>query len=103
MRNLTLALVVIAAVAAAPAAGQSNTDPVERVVVSDLDLASADGQRLLARRIGRAIELVCGSYYGIRENFEIDAIDQCRRHAKAEVERQVAAIDRQQRTLSASR
>ena len=103
MRNLTLAVVVIAAIAAAPAAGQSDTDPVERVAVSDLDLASANGQRLLARRISRATEFACGSYVGARENSEIDAIDQCRRRAKLEVEKQVAAMDRQRGTRSASR
>ena len=103
MRNLTLAIVVIAAIAAAPAAGQSGTDPIERVGVSDLDLASADGRRLLARRISRATEFVCGSYAGARDIYEIDAIDQCRLRAKVQVEQQVAAIDRQRRTRSASR
>ena len=103
MRNFQLAIVAIAAIAAAPAAGQADADPVERVTVSSLDLASADGRRLLARRIGLATELACGSYAGKREHHEIDAIDQCRRRAKAEVARQVAAIDKQQRTRSASR
>ncbi|MCY7271476.1 MAG: UrcA family protein, partial [Sphingomonas bacterium] len=101
MRNLQLAIVAIAAIAAAPAAGQADADPVERVAVSSLDLASVDGRRLLARRIAQATELACGSYAGKREYYEIDAIDQCRRRAKAEVARQVAAIDNRQLIRSA--
>ena len=104
MRQFTLAIAVIAAVAAVPATGQqANPDPVERVAIGDLNLASADGQRMLARRIGHATELACGSYAGARENYELEAIDDCRRLARADVKRQVAAIDRQQRIKSASR
>ena len=103
MRNIQLAIVAVATIAAAPAAGQGNADPVERVAVSSLDLASANGRRLLARRIGQATELACGSYAGVREDYEIDAIDQCRQRARVEAKRQLAAIDRQQGTKSASR
>ncbi len=104
MRSFILTISIIAAIAAAPATGQqADIDPVERIFVADLDLGSADGRRLLTRRVSRATELACGSYAGAREDAEIDAIDQCRRRAKADVERQVAAIDKQQRTRSASR
>ena len=104
MKKFTLTIAAIVATVAPPATGQqANANPVERVTIGDLDLASADGQRMLARRVGQATELACGSYAGTREYYEIDAIDQCRRDARAEVKRQVAAIDRQQRTKSASR
>lgn len=104
MRKFALMIAASAAIAATPVAGQqADANPVERVAVGDLDLASADGLRMLARRIGQATELACGSYAGTREYYEIDAIDQCRRDARAEVKRQVAAIDRQQRTKSARR
>ena len=104
MRNFTLTISIIAAMAASPAAGQqADIDPVERIAIADLDLDSAEGRRLLARRVGRATELACGSYAGARENAEIDGIDQCRRRARAEVDQQVAAIVKHQRTRSASR
>jgi UrcA family protein len=104
MRKFTLTLAVIAAIAASPAAGQqAAADPVARVAIGDLDLASAAGQRMLARRIGQATERVCGSYLGTRHYYEVDAIDQCRRHARSEVRRQVAAIQQRQRIQSASR
>ena len=104
MRHFTLTISIIAALASSPAVGQqAGTDPVERIAIADLDLGSAEGRRLLAHRVGRATELACGSYAGVRENAEIDAIDQCRRRARAEVEQQVAAIVKHQETRSASR
>lgn len=104
MRHFTLTISIIAAMIATPAASQqADTDPVERIAIADLDLGSAEGRRLLTRRVGRATELACGSYAGVRENAEIDGIDQCRRRARAEVERQVAAIVKHHGTRSASR
>lgn len=104
MRKFTLTIAAIAAIAASPVAGQQ-TDAVfvGRAAYGDLDLTSADGRRILARRIGQATEIACGNYAGVSEYYEIDAIDQCRQRAKAEVKRQVATIDSQQRTMSASR
>jgi UrcA family protein len=104
MKKFTLTMAVIAAIAASPVSGQqADADPVVRVAFGDLDLASAAGQRMLARRIGQATERACGSYAGTREYYEVDAIDQCRRRARTEVKRQVAAIKQQLRTQSASR
>ena len=104
MKKLTLTMAVIAAIAASPATGQkADADPVTRMAIGDLDLATAAGRRMLARRIGQATELACGSYAGKREYYEVDAIDQCRRRARIEVKRQVAAIEQQLRIQSASR
>lgn len=104
MRHFTLTISIIAAMAASPAAGQqADTGAVERIAIADLDLGSAEGRGLLVRRVGRATELACGSYAGARENAEIDAIDQCRLRARAEVDQQVAAIVKHHGTRSASR
>ena len=103
MQKFTLTMMAIALVASPASAQQHSDEPLVRVTVADLDLASVEGQRILTRRIGRATELACGSYAGMHHYDEVDPIDRCRRRARAEVERQVAAIERQQSTSLAAR
>lgn len=64
------------------------------VSYADLDLTTAKGKKSLDRRIGRAIETVCGSYALAHEMVEIDRIDKCRATAKQGVEPQMANIRR---------
>lgn len=104
MQKYLVAGAIFAALCAAPAAGQQAGDvALERISIADLDLDSEAGQRALKRRIGQATESVCGSYAGKRDDYEIDAIDECRRRVRAEVDRTVEAKVNQQKTRLARR
>jgi UrcA family protein len=63
-----IAILTAAAVALMPVAASAETFPKEaksmRVSHADLNLASPEGQKALHRRIGSAVEQVCGDEYG---------------------------------------
>lgn len=87
-----------AALTALPVAGfaqQSATTVTanrDRAVVSyaDLDIASAQGQRILKRRLAGAIEDVCGSFANVTEWSVELQVKHCRRAAWASADRQLA-------------
>lgn len=94
-----LNLMFAAALVALPVAGLAQqtattvTATRDHAVVSyaDLDLASAQGQRVLKRRLSGAIEEVCGSFANVTEYSEEARIIQCRGVAWASADRQLAA------------
>jgi UrcA family protein len=64
--------------------------------LADLNLASPAGRVTLHRRVARALEAACGSYFQASPE-ETDEIDTCRKQALAEVRPAVAtAIARAQ-------
>jgi len=91
MRQRILFTAAALSVAAAmPAFAQAV--PASRTIgYTDLDLASHKGRAAMDRRIGAAIEEVCGSYAGARSD-EIRAIDRCRAAARTGVDSQLAAL-----------
>lgn len=100
--TITLAVLFAALPAAAFAQSAPTTSviaPSDRAVVSyaDLDIASAAGKRILNRRLGGAIEQVCGSFANAREYAEEDRVTQCRGAAWASAERQLAEHPASQR------
>ena len=84
------ATLLVSAAAAAPAFAAQD-DTVRLVHTADLNLASAPGQAALRTRIGRAIESLCGSYATVERGSE-DSITACRTEAKANIDRQLAAL-----------
>lgn len=92
MRNLTLALAAILATPA-PLAAQAAPSglPTAAVVVGDLDLASASGHKMLERRVARALEDVCSSYANAVDQSQEMRVTQCRREARADFDRHLAA------------
>lgn len=91
--TLTLALGATLLSSAATAATEVSVEarPSAIVRLSDLDLTSPIGKRLLARRLNGAIEQVCGSYAGVNDISEQMDIDDCRVVASASAERQLPA------------
>lgn len=88
-------LTVVAALSlfASPAAPAAQI-PLQRVQVSDLDLATPRGQQLLTRRIDAAIDAVC-----VQPNRELprsrvvlEGIDACRAAAIASVRQQLTSL-----------
>lgn len=64
--------------------------PTARILVGDLDLASTTGQRTYRRRLGAALEEVCGSYANAVQTEFAVAVADCRRSATAAADRQLA-------------
>ena len=64
--------------------------PTATVLVGDLDLATRDGQRAYRRRLGAALEEVCGSYANAVQTDLAVAVADCRRDATASADRQLA-------------
>ena len=86
-------LLSVGAVATAQSPIVVNADsdvPTARVMIGDLNLASAAGQRTLHRRLASAIEGVCGSYANRVDLAEDMLIHQCRDAAQAQANRQLA-------------
>ena len=90
---------IAASLLALPAAGLAQrtptalvTAPANQIMVSyaDLDVASAAGKRTLNRRLGGAIEQVCGSFANAREYSDEERVTQCRSAAWASATRQLA-------------
>ncbi|HXG99761.1 MAG TPA: UrcA family protein [Sphingomicrobium sp.] len=88
----TVIIATLALLSATAASAQQANAPTDVVRFADLNLHSDIGKRELAKRIARATEAVCGSYAGLREDSEIVAVDDCRREARVEGERRLAAI-----------
>lgn len=65
----------------------------ERVQISDLNLATRQGQRQLQRRIAAAIERVCAPSGTVIESDVRSrlALSECRRHARTGVQEQLTA------------
>lgn len=93
MRTFNLAAAIaLTALATAPAfAGQDDTQ-TRTIRVTDLNLASADGQAALRYRIARAVEGVCGSYGTAHGPTAEDRITACRTDVTAGINRQVARL-----------
>jgi len=79
-------------VALIPAMAHADELPTARVRVSDLDLASAEGQRTLELRIRTAIEKVCAPPEAepVEKLRSRVKLDKCREEARASVARQLA-------------
>ena len=69
------------------------TAKVNRALVSyaDVNITNAKGRRILKRRLSRAIEGVCGSYAGVREESEERHMAACWASAWQSADRQLAA------------
>lgn len=67
--------------------------PVQRVQVADLNLDSAEGQRVLERRVRLAIDQVCRPATSELERHPLARrqADECRQRAWNDVQRQLAA------------
>lgn len=80
-------------VALVPTLAHADELPTERVRVSDLDLASSEGQRTLELRIRAAIEKVCAPPEAepVEKLRSRVKLDKCREEARASVARQLAA------------
>lgn len=61
------------------------------VTVTASDMATAAARAKLDRRIGSAIEEVCGSYAAI-ESSQVPEMDECWRSAKATVAQRIASL-----------
>jgi UrcA family protein len=87
----SIALFATALSIAAPVSAQMPVQAVTaNVSTSDLDLASAHGQRTAAHRVAVAVEQVCGSYANAPEQAEQDRIRDCRIAAWSDARRQIA-------------
>lgn len=64
--------------------------PTAVIQVGDLDSATKSGQRTFARRLGIALETVCGSYAGLAYDSEVERITDCRTAAKSTAYAQLA-------------
>jgi hypothetical protein len=93
LRSMTLALVLSAASAAAPA------QLAERSVTLD---ANTIASRAYQRELSAAIEEVCGSYAAV-DYAQWDEIDRCRAGARASVDRQLAKLRQSQPVRLGSR
>jgi UrcA family protein len=92
MRTLTIALAAMLASPAPLAAQMAPSDlRTAPVVIGDLNLASAPGMKTLERRVARALEEVCSSYVNAVELGEEMQVTKCRRTARADFDRQLAA------------
>lgn len=80
-----------AAIAVSPPAIAFDPAPTAIVRVGDLDLATVTGQHVLARRIGAALEQVCGSYANAPDPVDQMRIGACRSRALGDAQRQIAA------------
>ena len=87
MTRIALAGLLVA-VAAVPAAA----DPIAATVkVSSADLSSSAARARLDRRIGNAIEQVCGSYASIEPD-QWPSMDECWRSAREQADSRLASI-----------
>lgn len=90
--GVVTALILAAAPGLIPFTAAAAEPTSIRVRVSDLDLASAEGQRTLVRRVDAAIDKVCARAVG-NINPAVAApsrIKHCRQEAEADVRRQLA-------------
>jgi UrcA family protein len=88
-----ISLIALAGLTAATAANAAdNPENTVKVKYSDLDLTSNNGFRLLDRRIGRAIERVCGSYAEVHDMVDAQKIDRCRVSAQQHIGPQLAQL-----------
>jgi UrcA family protein len=94
MRHLIAAGLILAAATtnanAAPIVVSADSVPTARIAVGDLNLASSAGQRVYLRRLGLALESVCGSYANAVEMTDENRITDCRHAATTQVQRQLA-------------
>ncbi|MFL6764902.1 MAG: UrcA family protein [Sphingomicrobium sp.] len=80
----------------------ASADPrVATVTVTAADMASPAARARLNRRIGAAIEQVCGSYATI-ESSQVPEMDACWTSAKAEVAQRLASLKGAAQTQLAS-
>jgi UrcA family protein len=87
----SIALFTAALSIGAPVSAQMPVQAVTaNVSTSDLDLASAQGQKMVAHRVAVAVEQVCGSYANAPEQAEQDRIHDCRLAAWSDARRQIA-------------
>lgn len=90
--SLISALALLAATA--PATASAEQPPVARVSFADLDLSHPDGIARLHRRVGMALDTVCGDRFATNLDLRWQ-VRQCRAKAQAGADAQVArAIDR---------
>lgn len=95
-RFLTIGLLLTTLPAAAMAEPRTAT-----VTVTAADMASPAARARLDRRIGAAIEQVCGSYAAI-ESSQVPEMDACWSSAKAEVQQRLASFNTKTRIQLAS-
>lgn len=91
MRTMILFAAVTAVINSAPAIAGEPDAPVAQIRIADLDLATTRGRAMFERRVGSALEQVCGAYTDPEISAQ-DRVTACRRAAKASIYQQVAAI-----------
>ncbi len=87
------AALILASAITSQAPAQRKPAPADQIMVTvryaDLDLQTATGNRALQRRLGSAIEQVCGSYAGVHEDSELRYIGDCRNDTRRQADRQL--------------
>lgn len=94
----TFAFIALAAVSVPSIAAAEGREVV--VTISKADLALSDRQ--FRRKIGRAVEEVCGSYAAV-ESYQWPEIDDCRKNAWSGVRQQLADLKVQQQVKLGAR
>ncbi len=87
-----LAVAATGLAVAAPAGAEGNSPRSVRISYADLDLDKAKDVRTLDRRIGNALERLCGSFSVAHDMVDIEKITKCRAEAKKSIDAQVASI-----------
>jgi len=88
-RTMAVTAALLATISTMPVSAQA---PANRAVAyAGLDLSTPAGRATLDRRIGAAVETVCGSYAGA-SSYELREIDRCRAAARTGIETQLAVL-----------
>jgi UrcA family protein len=89
-RGGAVALLIAATLAAIPTISSAAEPATRKVKVSDLNLASPQGQQTLARRLRTAVDQVCAPSAGeSRLRVTRSKIEDCRQNAWADAQRQL--------------
>ena len=91
MKTVLVSIAALSTVlAGAPALAAQSGTQTATVRLSDIDLTSAAGHRVLNQRVAAATEAVCGSYQGAGQE-EQRKIAHCRAEVSAQIGPQLAA------------
>lgn len=87
----TILIAALFSATAAPAIAADVAPAATRIHIADLDLASPSGKAMLDRRVGRALENVCGSYATVEADMQ-QQIQACRAATRAQIDRTLATL-----------
>jgi UrcA family protein len=103
MMRILITALLVAAAAPALAVEPGYEQFAVRVQTADLDLASAQGQRMLGKRLDLAVNRLCGTPVFFSRD-ELSALDACRADAMQAAAPQInAARSRQAVTVASNR